>query len=92
MKYLVEFHYGSQYYKELVDASSPFEALDREKHNAVNSLGSYIRELGGGAGGVVQLADLTSPTQFNLLICSEADEEDIAEWEAGDKIGPVPEA
>ena len=92
MKYLVEFHYGSQYHKELVDADSPFEALDREKHNAVKLLASYIEERGGDSAGVVELADLTSPTQFNLLICSEADEEDIAEWEAGDKIGPVPGA
>ncbi len=89
MKYLLEFHYGSQYYKELVDAASPFEALDREKDNAAKELASYIRERGGDSAGVVQLADLTSPTQFQLVICSEADEEDIAKWEAGDKMGPV---
>ena len=92
MKYLVEYHYGSQYYKELVDAGSPFDALEREKNNAVTSLATYIKELGGDSAGVVELPDLTSPTQFNLLICSAADEEDIAEWEAGDKMGPVQRA
>jgi hypothetical protein len=80
MKYLVEYHYGDQYYKELLEATSPFEALEQEKNNAVAALAPVVVEKKRQSSEWADWPDLTSPSQFTLVICSEADEQDIAEW------------
>ena len=80
MKYFVEYHYGTQYYKELVEAESPFAVIERERDNAFSSLAPVVREKRMHDTEWANIPDFTNSSQFQLVICSEADEEEIAEW------------